>query len=158
MGAISLILLLAGGVVVWALPGWQARHHNKLIRENGSKDTLKKLFHHKWFIIRSFIIVGTAVIVHLPIAEHHTLFLVRVALFTLTAFAWFGWNFTPLLNQKRNIDEWYVSRDPRAAFTDRSIMWLAGKLKASPETVAENLFHIGVVITLSLYFLTYIKF
>lgn len=152
----SILLLIFGVLVVYFLPRWQARRHQKLIRENGSQDTLKKFFHHKWLAIRVFIIAGTAFLVHIPVAEQHELYLIRVALFMALAFAYFGLVFTPALNQARGLPAWYVSPSPTASHTDRLIFDKAKREGVSPELLAGHLFKAGTVALILLYILTYI--
>lgn len=154
---ISLGLILVGLIVIYFVPRWQVRLHNKLIRENGSRDSLKKIFHHKWFVIRVFIFVITAFIIHIPVVDAHLIYMVRVICFTVLALAYFGYTFNPRLNIKRNLKEWYISRDPKASFTDRVIVTLADKRNVEPEWLAERLFLIGLIVTFALYTITYIQ-
>lgn len=98
----------------WLFSAAEAWIHHRLILADGSKDSLKEKFHALALVWRCAWIFGLG-------------WYLNDWIWVFYAWMVFGYVFNVLLSKLRGLDPWYVSRDPRAAVTDRVLVMLGGE-------------------------------
>ena len=111
--------------LAWVTPRWRARDNQRMIRENGARDSLHFTFHRQQLTILLACLVPAGIVAYLP-AWHHGFALGMLA-YLAAALCLFGHVFNPRLNEARGKARWYVSQDPRAAWFDRQLVTMASR-------------------------------
>ncbi|GAB2539729.1 hypothetical protein [Rufibacter soli] len=112
------------------------------IQADGSKDTLKERFHaaNAWEMAGVLMGLASSSVLALLLDGSYLHAILLACAFFLFTWAWYGFRFTQGLNLARGLDRWYVSKDPRAAKTDRTMQALATRFHLAPEEVNRRVF------------------
>ena len=115
----GIIILLAALVFPWWYGNLEGVHDARVIRKDGANDIRKERWHFN-NALRRGLILGFSGAAHwlllLYTLQFGFGFLVAYLAYSVAAF---GYKFTTRLNTCRKLPKWYVSRDPRASYTDR---------------------------------------
>ncbi|GAB2552899.1 hypothetical protein [Amycolatopsis magusensis] len=111
----------------WAFAWEESRKDAK--RADRWNHVMKEVFHQKYGFLRGWLLLLVAFLCYQPDPCQ----VLTAGIYQICAF---GYGFTYLLNKARHKHPFYQSREERAAWVDRSFVWLGKKIGVTPEQLA----------------------
>jgi hypothetical protein len=142
---LNVLLALQAVAIVFVRiqPEWQGRDDNRRIREDGAANSKHTVFHRQNWFKRGGITTAIGCAAWLPALLFPAVglawgaFALGVLCYGLFAAGVFVAWFNPGLSERRGLAKWYVSREPRAAYWDRTLVYLATRYHWQPEALHE---------------------
>lgn len=118
----------------WALAWVESRKDSRrILRWN---HYMREAFHFKYGLLRGLVLLlGTGLF-----AWYHWGGWALITACLAYQVCGFGYNFTSMLNEARNKERWYQSRQADAAWVDRTFVSAAQRLKTTPELLAQRVY------------------
>lgn len=135
----GIIILLAAMVFPWWYGDLEGKGDARKIFRNGTADSLKEKWHRNNALRRGLILAFSGVahwLLLLYTLQFDFGFLGAYLAYSVAAF---GYRFTTRLNTCRKLHPFYVSRDPRASYTDRFFVRMGTEFGMPPHSFSRLL-------------------